>query len=214
MNLKIQFYFNSLFYRLNLVIKQKTMTKYYILIFLAISNLFFAQSTRKIIKDLDGDSKKDTIRIDSDKNVLICALSTQNYKRIISKEIKKLNFGNTLVSTKKGFEFWNDYNRSGFRCLFEYNPVDKKIQLIQIKRTDDLLTLNSVETAIWMSKINLLTNKYDGAFYSDVDNEKSKEILSIEEKMVLPITYLDTFSDDLLFEYEHKCLKMYKKFYI
>lgn len=105
-------------------------TKYSLLFFIAITNFVLAQSTRKIVKDLDGDSKKDTIRIDSDKNILICTLSTQNYREIKSKEIKKLNFGNTLVSTKKGFEFWNDYDRSGFRCLFEYNPIDKKIQLI------------------------------------------------------------------------------------
>ena len=42
-----------------------------------ISSSILGQTTRKIVKDFDGDSKKDTVRIDSDTRTLICLLSTQ-----------------------------------------------------------------------------------------------------------------------------------------
>lgn len=78
------------------------MKKILFLLLIIILNPIFAQSTRKIVKDLDGDFKKDTIRIDSNARTLICLLSSQKFKKSQSGEIQRLNFGNTLVPTKKG----------------------------------------------------------------------------------------------------------------
>ena len=47
---------------------------FFILVFF-MSNSFFGQTTRKIVKDFDGDLKNDTIRIDSDSRTLIYRLT-------------------------------------------------------------------------------------------------------------------------------------------
>lgn len=186
------------------------MKKLTFLFFISLSVSVFGQSVDKIIKDFDGDSKKDTVRIDSDSKTLICLLSTQKYKKIQSGKIQKLNFGNMLVSTKKGFEFWNDFDRSGFKCVFEYDPKAKKMQLVQMRRVDDILKYDYGEKATGKSSVNLLTNEYVGDFYKVV-NGKLQKIPTIKIKMVFPKTYLDTFSDSLCFDYEAKCLALYKK---
>ncbi|HEX7756811.1 MAG TPA: hypothetical protein VF421_15770 [Niabella sp.] len=180
------------------------------LLLLSLPVLVFGQSVREIVKDFDGDSIKDTARIDSDTRTIICLLSTQNYKKIQSGEIHKLNFGNTLVPTKKGFEFWNDFDRSGFRCVFEYAAKAKQMRLVQMRRIDDILSFDYGGKAKGKSSINLLTNEYVGNSYTVVQG-KLKKLPTIKTKMVFPITYLETFDDTLCFEYEAKCLSLYQK---
>lgn len=182
----------------------------FLLLIIIISNPIFAQSTRKIVKDLDGDLKKDTIRIDSNARTLICLLSSQKFKKIQSGEIQRLNFGNTLVPTKKGFEFWNDFDRSGFRCVFEYNKEEKKMQLIQMRRVDDILSIHYGAKYKGLSAVNLITNKYVGDFYQ-VCNKKAVKIPTINAEMIFPKTYLETFNDILCFDFEAKCLLLYDK---
>ena len=111
---------------------------HFLLLLLFLTFSVSAQSTRKIVKDFDGDLKKDSVYIDSDRKILILWLSSQKYKRVESKPINYLNFGNTLVATKSGFEFWNDYDRSGFISVFKYNKTAKKMQLVQIERMINL----------------------------------------------------------------------------
>lgn len=179
------------------------------LFFISLSLAVSGQSVQKIVKDLDGDSVKDTVRIDSNSKTIICALSTQKFKRIQSGKIQKLNFGNTLVATKKGFEFWNDFDRSGFRCVFEYDPKVKKIQLVQMRRIDDVLSYEYGDKAKGKSTVNLITHEYTGNFFKAV-NGKLQKIPTIKTKMIFPKTYLETFSDAICFEYEAKCLALYK----
>jgi len=186
------------------------MKKLIFLILITLSVSIFGQSVQKIVKDLDGDLIKDTVRIDSDAQILICALSSQKFKKIKSDRIRRLNFGNMLVSTKKGFEFWNDFDRSGFRCIFEYNPTAKKMQLIKMQRIDDILRYDYGEKAKGKSNINLLTQEYVGDFYK-ISGGKLQKIPTIKAKMRLPVTYLETFSDALCFNYEAQCLALYKK---
>lgn len=186
------------------------MKKLFFLVLLNVSVSFFGQSVQKIVKDLDGDLIKDTIRIDSDSKTLICILSTQKFKKIQSGKIHRLNFGNMLVSTKKGFEFWNDFDRSGFQCVFEYNPKAKKMQLVKMRRVDDILRLDFGEKAKGKSSVNLLTGDYVGDFFKDAHG-KLQKIPTIKAKMAFPTTYLETFSDVLCFEYEAQCLALYKK---
>lgn len=177
---------------------------------MSISVAGFGQSVQKIIKDFDGDSKKDTVRVDNDSKTLICLLSTQKYKKIQSGKIWKLNFGNTLVSTKRGFEFWNDFERSGFRCVFVYNPKAKKMQLVEMRRIDDILSYDYGQKAKGKSNVNLLTSEYTGDFYK-VTQGKLQKMRTIKTTMILPKTYLETFSDSLCFDYEEKCLVLYEK---
>jgi len=185
------------------------MRKTAFLFFFSLSLAVFGQSVQKIVKDLDGDSVKDTVRIDNGSRTIICALSTQKYKRVQSGKIQKLNFGNTLVDTKKGFEFWNDFDRSGFRCVFEYDPKAKKMQLVQMRRIDDVLSYEYGDKAKGKSTVNLITHQYTGDFFKAVHG-KLQKIPTIKTKMIFPKTYLENFSDAICFDYESKCLALYK----
>ncbi|MET6996722.1 hypothetical protein [Chitinophaga defluvii] len=174
----------------------------------------FAQSVQKIVKDLDGDLKKDTIYIDSDLDKLFCILSTNKYKPVESLKIQILNFGNMLAPTKNGFEFWNDYGRSGFINEFKYNPKTKKVQLIRITRTDYDISYTDfgekVRNGSGKSSINLLTNKYVGNFY-DVHNGKLRKLPTIYAEMIIPETNIEDFNDGLYFDYEKRCVALYEK---
>ncbi|MBE5320799.1 hypothetical protein IM793_16640 [Pedobacter sp. MR2016-19] len=178
-------------------------------LFLLLVNSAFAQTTRKIVKDFDGDGKKDSVFIDSDKDILMLWLSTQKYKRVESKEITHLNFGNTLVATTKGFEFWNDYDRSGFISVFAYDKIAKKMRLVQMRRSDDMLGRDHANEGIYESSVNLITNKYVGIIRTKIKGKVIKSIINAE--LVFPKTYLETFSDLINFDYQAKCIALYNK---
>lgn len=180
------------------------------LIILLLSNVVSGQSTRKIVKDFDHDLIKDTVYIDSDKDVLVCLLSRDKFKKIESEEIRYLNFGNTLVSTKRGFEFWNDYGHSGFISVFEYNKKAKKLQLVQMRRTDYGLSSEFPGGKRGSSSLNLLTNKYVGQFYK-IRNKKLVKLPVIHATMIYPVIYLETFTDAINFNYEARCGALYEK---
>tara|TARA_R110000751_G_scaffold135_1_gene521 strand:+ start:13227 stop:13811 length:585 start_codon:yes stop_codon:yes gene_type:complete len=177
-------------------------------------NITLAQSTRQITKDFDGDKKMDTVYIDSDLDKLICVLSSNNYKKIESLKIRSLNFGNTLVKTKNGFQFWNDYGRSGWINEFEYNNNVKKMQLIKIYRTDYDLNRHTygdlVKNGSGKSSVDLKSNTYIGDFY-DVYNGKLRKLPTITKQLIFTDTFLYCFSDDINFEFEKKCLQFYEE---
>ncbi|GHC50189.1 hypothetical protein [Ulvibacter litoralis] len=186
------------------------------ILFLALFLISFAgisQSTREIIKDFDGDRIRDTVYIDSDLDKLFCVLSINDFKKTASQEIRSLNFGNTLVETPNGFEFWNDYGRSGFINEFKYDSKTRKMQLVKIKRTDYDIDRNKygpeVRYGSGKTSINLVTNKYVGDFYV-VRDEKLKKLPTIYSELVFPTTYLESFSDMIYFEYEKMCLELYE----
>ncbi len=183
---------------------------YYItILFLTIlSTAASGQSTRRLVKDFDHDLKKDTVYINSDNKTLVCKLSSQKFNKIESQRIWKLNFGNTLVALKDGFEFWNDYGRSGFISTFAYNKKEKKMQLVRMKRTDYEVSGTYSRENGGTSSVNLLTNKYT-AHFRVVRNKKVVELPVIQREMVFPKTYLQTFSDDINFDYEQKCVALY-----
>lgn len=184
------------------------------LFLILMSSLGFSQSTRQIVKDFDGDKKRDTVYIDSDEDKLYCMLSSNNYKKVASQEIRSLNFGNTLEETPNGFEFWNDYGRSGFINEFQYNKKAKKMQLVLMKRTDYDIDRYKYGEAVrhgsGKSSVNLITNQYIGNFY-DVYQEKLRKLSTISETMVFPETFIDSFSDAINFDYEKRCLSLYEE---
>jgi len=183
---------------------------HFILLQLFLSIAVSAQTTRKIVKDFDGDLKKDSVYIDSDRKKLILWLSSQKYKRVESKPINYLNFGNTLVATKSGFEFWNDYDRSGFISVFQYNKAAKKMQLVQMRRTDDKLGRDNPNEGLFESSINLLTSKYLGIVKRKVNGKTIKVLINSE--ITYPKTYLETFGDAINFDYQEKCIAKYESF--
>lgn len=185
----------------------------YIILFLLtiVSATAFGQSTRRLVKDFDHDLKKDTVYINSDTKTLFCRLSSQKFKKIESQKIWKLNFGNTLVATKNGFEFWNDYGRSGFISVFAYNRIEKKMQLVKMKRTDYEVSGTYSGENGGTSSVDLLTNKYTAQF-NVVRNKKIVKLPVIHTEMVFPKTYLQTFSDDINFDYEAKCVALYNQY--
>lgn len=152
--------------------------------------------------------------MDSDTKKLVCLLSIQHFKKMESQGIPSLNFGNTLVETKKGFEFWNDYGRSGFINEFLYNKVTNKMQLIKITRTDYDISWTKygekVKGGSGKSTINLLTNDYIGNFYAVID-EKLIKLPLINAKIVFPETTIENFSDAIYFDFEKKCITLYEE---
>ncbi|WP_293312236.1 hypothetical protein [Pedobacter sp. UBA5917] len=189
------------------------LTIYYTAVFLffILPATSFAQSTRRLVKDFDHDLKKDTVYINSDTKTLFCRLSSQKFKKIESLKIWKLNFGNTLVATKAGFEFWNDYGRSGFISTFAYNKTEKKMQLVKMQRTDYEVSGTYSGENGGTSSVDLLTNKYTAQF-NVVHHNKVVKIPVIHTLMVFPKTYLQTFSDDINFDYEKKCVALYNQY--
>ncbi|WP_113653771.1 hypothetical protein [Pedobacter namyangjuensis] len=183
---------------------------HFLFLLLFLTSAAYAQSTRKIVKDFDGDLKKDSVRIDDDKKVLVLWLSTKQYKKVESKPINYLNFGNTLVATKTGFEFWNNYDRSGFISVFKYNKTAKKMQLVQMRRTDDKLGRENPNEGLFESSINLLTNKYLGVIKREVKGKTVKTFINAD--ITYPKTYLETFGDAINFDYQEKCIANYEKF--
>jgi len=190
------------------------MKQYLTLLLVVFVNVLHAQSIKEIVKDFDGDAIMDLVYIDSEANILNYKLSSNSFQVISSLEIRSLNFGNTLVETSNGFEFWNDYGRSGWVNEFRYNPKEKKMQLIKIRRTDYNIDRfkygEKVRYGSGKSRVDLLTHRYVGEFYA-VYNEKLRKLPKVNAYMLFPETYLYCFSDDINFEFEQRCLELYEK---
>ncbi|WP_344848848.1 hypothetical protein [Pedobacter jeongneungensis] len=118
---------------------------------------------------------------------------------------------NTLVALKDGFEFWNDYGRSGFISTFAYNKKEKKMQLVKMKQTDYEISGTYSGENGGTSVVDLLTNKYT-AHFRVVRNKKIVELPVINRIMIFPKTYLENFSDDINFDYEEKCVALYNQY--
>lgn len=186
---------------------------------LLLSNHVIGQTTRKLVKDLDGDSKKDTVYIDSDSKQLICSLSTNAYKKNKSEVIRILNFGNTLVATATGFEFWNNYDRSEYCNEFQYNSLAKKMQLLKMTRNESDSDSKIINGEVYRtattgkSTINLKTNQYLGEFKFHENYTYGKDTIGealpiIKAEMIFPQTYIETFSDAINYDYEKKCVAL------
>jgi hypothetical protein len=167
----------------------------------------FAFGQNKLIKDIDSDGKKDTIFINIKKTTIICNLSTLNYKSISSKPIGLLNFSSGVKSTKNGFEFFNDWMRSGYKNQFKYNSKTKKIQLIGMSRYE---FGNAYNDGSGESSVNLLRNYYIGNWnYYDMDKGKLINIPTIKTKMKFKIINIENFSEETYFDYAEKCAELY-----
>ena len=180
-----------------------------ILTLIIVTNFTFGQN--KLVKDIDNDGKNDTVFVDVEKSTIVCNLSTLNYESVSSKPIDGLNEPSGVIETKNGFEFFNDWMRSGFKNQFRYNSKTKKIQLIGMSSYSFGNASNDHSGG---SSVNLLTGDYIGIWnYFDplANNEKGGlvEIPTIRTKMKFKIINLEDFSDETYFNYAYKCEKLY-----
>ena len=171
----------------------------------ALATLAFGQT--KLIKDIDRDGKKDTVYVHMQNAVIVCKLSTQNYKSVSSKPIELLNEQCGIEATKNGFQFFNDWMRSGYKNQFRYNPETKKVQLIGMSK---YAFGNASNDGSGSSSVNLLTGDYIGSWnYFDEAHNRLNKIPTIRTKMKLTPVNLQDFNDAIYFGFDEKCTELY-----
>ncbi len=175
--------------------------------------VFFANSLThaqdKLLADLDNDTIKDTVYLDTANATIVCRLSTHAFKILASKPIETLNEQAGITLTNNGFAFFNDWMRAGYKNQFRYNPLAKNIQLIGMSRYE---FGNATNDGSGESSVNLLTNNYIGKwnYYDEVKNTLV-EIPAIKTKMPIKTTYLSDFSENTYFDYAEKCAALFEK---
>lgn len=180
-----------------------------LLTILILSQAFIALGQEKVIKDLDGDSKYDTVYFDAEESRIICLLSTQNFVAIQSRVIDVLGDNSNVSATKEGFAFGVNWMRSGYSTQFRYEKKSKRIRLIGMSRYEFGPASNDGSGE---SSVNLLTNAYIGKWnYFSEKKFKLMKMPMIKTKMILPKTYLDTFDEKIAFAYSEKCSELFGK---
>ncbi|MFC3563254.1 XAC2610-related protein [Pedobacter jamesrossensis] len=157
--------------------------------------------------DLDFDNKIDTVVFDRTKVIIICKLSTQNFKNIQSKELAFEEPQSNIRETGNGFTYSVPWMRAGYHMDFAYNKTAKKVQLVAMDRYEFGPANNDGSGE---SNINLITNEYLGDWnYYDLKREELIKIPTIKRKMIFPKTYLDNFDDKIAYEYAEKCATIF-----
>jgi hypothetical protein len=181
-----------------------------ILFSLVLSSRFFCSVAQgKLVKDLDFDKQNDTVYVDRDQSVIVCRLSSQNFKKITSLPIDVLNEQSGVQESKNGFTFYNDWMRAGYKNQFRYDVKTQRMQLIGMSRYE---FGNATNDGSGESSVNLLTNDYKGDWnYFDQKKKQLVKIPTIATKLVLPKTYLETFGEETYFGFAEKCTALYEK---
>lgn len=168
--------------------------------------IVFAQksNTNDTLKlDLDFDNRIDTVVFDRAKAILICKLSTQNFKSIESQELAFEEYHSGITENGNGFTYRVPWMRAGYHMDFQYNKIVKKIQLVAMDRYEFGPANNDGSGE---SSIDLITNDYTGDWnYYDTELSELVKIPTIKRKMIFPKTYLDHFDDAIAYSYSEKC---------
>ncbi|MFD2921476.1 hypothetical protein ACFS6H_17240 [Terrimonas rubra] len=177
--------------------------------------LFFIQvnAQDKLVKDIDFDGKNDTVYVDLEALVIICRLSSLQYKPVKSHPIEVLNEQSGISATKNGFEFYNHWMRAGYHAQFRFDTKTKKIRLIGMSRYEFGPANNDGSGE---SSVNLLTGDYigDWNYYDHLANNEKGELIkipTIKTKMRFNKIYLSEFSDAVYFDFSGRCSKLYYK---
>lgn len=177
------------------------------LVLLIGGNIPEAQSFEKLIKDLDGDRKQDTVYLNKTSSRIVCKLSSRKFKPVESLPIEILNSVSGITGTNDGFIFDNHWMRAGYRNYFRYEPETKQIRLVAMNRYE---FGNAANDGSGESSVDLLTNEYIGSWnYYDTEQDVLIQMPVIETRMSLPATYLETFSDESYFDYAEQCAQLY-----
>ncbi|WP_316818331.1 hypothetical protein [Pedobacter nyackensis] len=187
--------------------------KTYTLLFLALLSIAQVKAQHKLVKDIDFDGKNDTVYVDTDESVIVCQLSSRQYKPLKSQPIEILNQQSGVSSTKNGFEFQNHWMRAGYHNQFRYDKKTKQVQLIGMSRYEFGPANNNGSGE---SSVNLLTGDYIGNwnFYDNLaNNEQGKlvKIPTIKTKLWFNRVYLTGFSDKVYFDFSKRCSGLYYK---
>lgn len=173
-----------------------------------------SKAQQKLVKDIDFDGKNDTVYVDTDESVIVCQLSSRQYKPIKSQPIEIMNQQSGVSATKNGFEFQNHWMRAGYHNQFRFDKKTKQIQLIGMTRYEFGPANNNGSGE---SSVNLLNGDYIGNwnYYDDLANNKQGELVkmpTIKTKMRFNKTYLTGFSDKVYFDFSKRCSKLYYKY--
>lgn len=168
---------------------------------LSISSFAFAQD--KLVKDIDFDGKNDTVYIDQKALQIVCRLSTQNFKKLRSKEIEMSSDNTYVKATRNGFELRNNWMRAGYACQFRYEKVEKRIRLIGIT---EYAFGNAANDGSGEASANLLTGDYIGNwhYFDHLANKERGELVkipTIKAKIKFKKIYLEEFSEESYFDY-------------
>lgn len=156
----------------------------------------FAQE--KLIKDIDFDGKKDTVYIDQKEWKIVCRLSTQNFKKLKSKQIETSGDNSYIKATRNGFEIRVNWMRSGYADQFRYERLEKRIRLIGF--TEYSLG-NAAGDGSGEASANLLTGDYIGNwhYYDHLANNENGELVkipTIKTKLKFAKVYLEDFETE------------------
>lgn len=161
----------------------------------------FAQD--KLVKDIDFDGKKDTIYIDQKEWKIVCKLSTQNFKKLKSKQIETSGDNSYIKATRNGFEIRVNWMRAGYACQFRYEKVEKRIRQIGVTT---YAFGNAVNDGSGEASANLLTGDYIGkwSYFDDFANNEKGELVkipTIKVKLKFKKIYLEEFNEESYFAY-------------
>ena len=179
-----------------------------VLFFIFRFSLSAQEKDSEIVKDLDSDSVADTVYFDADKARIVCKLSTQRFRLIISEEFGLAGDNWGVSGTDDGFRFSENWMRAGYSNSFAYNPEAKRMQLIGMSRYE---FGNAANDGSGESSVNLLTGEYEGNWnYYDLEKDKLIAIPAIKTKMLFHKIYLEDFSDAVYFDFADRCSELYQ----
>lgn len=157
-----------------------------------------------LVKDLDFDGINDTLRYEKLEGLLICKLSSQQFKPMKGESFGDMEPDNSFIrATKNGFSISTNFMRWGYGASFRYNKQAKKMQLIGMSKYD---FGNAANDGSGESSVNLLTNKYEGRWkYYDDRANRLVVMPVILKDMVLPKTFLDGPVNAVFEKYNDLC---------
>ncbi|RZL44100.1 MAG: hypothetical protein EOP00_21330 [Pedobacter sp.] len=170
----------------------------------------FAQN--KLVKDIDFDGKMDTVYIDETYRI-VCQLSTQNYKKLKSKEIETAGDNTFIEAKKNGFELRVNWMRAGYTCQFRYEKNEKRIRAIGMS---EYAFGNAANDGSGEASFNLLTGDYIGNwnYYDHLANNEKGELVkipTIKLKTQFKKIYLEDFNEGAYYAVTDKVSPLVEK---
>lgn len=156
------------------------------------------------VKDLDNDQINDTVYFDYKNSVVVCKLSSQNFK---PKKSQTIEHYVVVRDTEDGFCLNFGSFLGGYNNKFRYETETKKVRLIEIYES-----VSVIGHQYGTSNINMLTNEYTGnwTYYEDNDGGFTTiEMPIIKTIIPFPKIYLEDFGENICYEYSEKSIKLF-----
>ncbi|RYD50959.1 MAG: hypothetical protein EOP52_11150 [Sphingobacteriales bacterium] len=171
-----------------------------------------ATAQEPLVKDLDTDGRADTVRIDPDRTVIVCLLSSKQFRKLESQPIETLTEQSGIKATRNGFEFYNNFMRAGYGAQFRYQPATQKVQLIGLSRYE---FGNAANDGSGESSVNLLTGDYIGNWnYYDFNAKDGDgaliQIPPIKTRMPFQVSNFEAFGEATYEAFATRCYRLYE----